>query len=126
MNPFQRFLSRLAFNFISRRFGGQTVLIPRENESTTKENTMPEKKLFTGKVTKSYVFNVEVEATSHEEATSYVMDLCETDFEVSPWPADDEPTTVTFADGTVVTITPAEKEVMDYGLLGEAAAKEDL
>lgn len=84
---------------------------------------MPEKKLFTGKVTKSYVFNVEVEATSKEEATSYVMDLCETDFEESPWPADDEPTTVTFVDGTIVTITPGEKEVMDYGLLAEAATK---
>jgi hypothetical protein len=121
MNRLQKLLYRLAFNFISRRFGGQTVLIPRENESTTKENTMPEKKLFTGKVTKSYIFNVEVEATSKEEATSYVMDLLESDFDES-CPQD----TVTFIDGTVLEITTNSKEVMDYGLLAEAADKENL
>jgi len=77
-------------------------------------------KLFTGKVTKTFIFNVQVRAASHEDATSYIMDLDEHDFNETPY-LHGTVASVKFEDGTAVRIImPNEKPVMNFGLLGEA------
>lgn len=84
---------------------------------------MAKMQTFTGTVTKTYSFDVEVRAEGHEEATAMLHDLDEHDFDETPYP----PGTAChadFADGAYVQASPTGKAAMDYGQLEAAESGE--
>lgn len=86
-----------------------------------KEQHMAELKQFTGTVTKTYTFQVDVLAKNKEDATDMLYELDEHDFDETDRRSANS---IEFQDGTYVQAFPTGKATINHGLL-QAAEREE-